>query len=154
MMERIGSLCLRPAVWTVAIVLWLGCCPYAALAAGFYDQPPIAEHELRQFIAELPAFRDWAHANGELAHPGLDDEGRPGFVYSAKTAARVEAMGWKPERFFCLMGRIAAAMAIQEMGNPGLNRPVDMPYVSAAEARLVRRHFDALVRAGDADTRN
>jgi hypothetical protein len=40
-------------------------------------------------------------------------------------------------------------MAILELGEPGVDRPVDMPYVSAAEARLVRRHFDALVRAGD-----
>jgi hypothetical protein len=137
-------------VWVAAVVcLWFAGLPCVVRAAGFYDQPPMTETELRQFIVDLPVFRTWVHTNGELTHPGLDDEGRPGFVYSPKAAARVEALGWKPERFFCLMGRIAAAMAILELGEPGLDRPVDMPYVSAAEARLVRRHFDALVRAGD-----
>jgi hypothetical protein len=109
----------------------------------------MTEQELLRFIGDLPVYRAWARQARELAHPGLGDDGRPTFVYSAQAAARVKEFGWEPKRFFCVMGRAAAALAMQEHGNPGTERPVDMPVVSPAEFNLVRRHSAVLIKAGE-----
>jgi len=121
--------------------------PRAAQSAGFYDQPPMTEAELVKFVDELPAYLAWARQNNEKAHPSLSDEGRADFTYSNKAAAKVESMGWKAKRFFCVMGRTAAAMALQSK-KPGAERPLMMPPVTPKELNLVRRHMDALEAAG------
>jgi hypothetical protein len=134
-------------------LFWLVCAQ--ARAENFYDQPPMTEAELLRFIKDLPLYRAWARQAKELAHPGMGEDGRPTFVYSATAAARVKSFGWTPKRFFCVMGRAAAALAMQEEGVPGAanaanaERPVDMPPVSPAEFDLVRRHSAALIKAGD-----
>jgi hypothetical protein len=109
----------------------------------------MTEEELLRFIKDLPVYRAWARQARELAHPGLSGEGRPTFVYSAAAAAKVKEFGWSPKRFFCVMGRAAAALAMQEHGDPGAERPVDMPRVSPAEFDMVRRHSAALIKAGN-----
>lgn len=123
-----------------------------ARAAGFYDQPPFDNAELTRFIDDFPRFRDWAKRApdlGDAPHPAVDANGLPGFAYSPAAAAEVERMGWKPERFFCIMGRAAAALADIEEGDAlaGANRPADMPQVTGAETELVRRQLSSLLRA-------
>ncbi len=120
-----------------------------ARAAGFYDQPPFDNAELTRFIDDFPRFRDWTKQKGEAPHPAVGTDGLPGFEYSPATAAEVERMGWKPERFFCIMGRSAAALADIEEGDAlaGANRPADMPQVTPAETELVRRQLASLLRA-------
>lgn len=123
-----------------------------ARAAGFYDQPPFDNAELTRFIDDFPRFRDWAKRTPNLGvapHPTVGADGQPGFEYSAPAAAEVERMGWKPERFFCIMGRSAAALADIEEGDAlaGANRPADMPQVTPAETELVRRQLASLLRA-------
>jgi hypothetical protein len=50
-------------------------------------------------------------------------------------------------RFFCVMGRTAAAMAMVSEGEDFKSRPSDMPAVSEKECGLVRRHLGELLRA-------
>lgn len=120
-----------------------------ARAAGFYDQPPFDNAELTRFIDDFPRFRDWAKRVNEAPHPSVGADGLPGFEYSAAATAEVERMGWKPERFFCIMGRSAAALADIEEGDAlaGAKRPADMPQVTPAETELVRRQLASLLRA-------
>lgn len=120
-----------------------------ARAAGFYDQPPFDNAELTRFIDDFPRFRDWVKRAGEAPHPSVGADGLPGFEYSAAAVAELERMGWMPERFFCIMGRSAAALADIEEGDAlaGANRPADMPQVTPAETELVRRQLASLLRA-------
>ncbi len=113
-------------------------------AAEFYDQQPVSEEELLKFIKDLPQYLAWARQHKEQAHPALDAQGRPDFVYSPQAAARAEQLGWKAERFFCVMGRTAAAMVLAGGRTALRDKPVDMPMVSPAELNLVRRHREAL----------
>ena len=149
--------CLRPRAFLVVpvacicLALFLLAAPEAR-AAGFYDQPPFDNAELTRFIDDFPRFRDWTKRTpdlGDAPHPAVDANGLPGFAYSPAAAAEVERMGWKPERFFCIMGRSAAALADIEEGDAlaGANRPADMPQVTGAETELVRRQLSSLLRA-------
>ncbi|HEU6438008.1 MAG TPA: hypothetical protein VE028_11190 [Nitratidesulfovibrio sp.] len=132
----------------ICLALLLLAAPQAR-AAGFYDQPPFDNAELTRFIDDFPRFRDWAKQKGEAPHPAVDASGLPGFDYSTAAATELERMGWKPERFFCVMGRSAAALADIEEGDAlaGANRPADMPQVTPAETELVRRQLASLLRA-------
>ncbi len=119
-----------------------------ALADGLYQQPPFTEPELNQFIDTLPRFREWVKANKEKTHPIVNDNGEPDMLYSEAAAETVRAAGWKPERFFCVMGRAAAAVAIIQQGNAITKTPpIDMPNVSDDELDLVRRHLPTLLKA-------
>jgi len=114
-----------------------------------YDkQPTITEKELLQFFQLLPKFRAWAHQNHEEAHPSLTN-GRPDFFYSNKAAAWIKENEWDPRRFFCVMGKMAAALVIIEEGNDFKGtRPKDMPTVSKLEKELAHRHLAQLLKAG------
>lgn len=120
-----------------------------------YDQqPPINEQELLTFLDLLPKFRAWARANHEEAHPYLNGN-RPDFTYSPKAAKWVEKNGFEPRRFFCVMGRMAAALVIVEEGFDAKNlRPKDMPVVTEKEADLARKHLGKMLRAGGATARD
>ncbi len=119
-----------------------------SLADGLYQQPPFTETELNQFIDTLPRFREWVKANKEKTHPIVNDNGEPDILYSEAAAETVRAAGWKPERFFCVMGRAAAAVAIIQQGNAITKTPpIDMPNVSDDELDLVRRHLPTLLKA-------
>ena len=116
-------------------------------AETLYGQPPFTETELNELVAALPRFRAWVSANGEAPHPALNADGEPDFLYSPKAAAYLQSMGWKPERFFCVMGRAAAAVAIIQQGNAITTRPpADMPNVSPAELEAVRKHLPAILQ--------
>ncbi len=115
-----------------------------------YDgQPEYTEDELLRFASTLPAFRTWCRQKGEQPHPSLRG-GRPDFVYSAAAADWARFHGWDDKRFFCVMGRSAAALA-QIMGREegGGGTPVfrDMPQVSRQELELAQRHLGELLRA-------
>lgn len=118
-------------------------------AVTVYDkQAPVSEKELLAFLQALPRFRSWAHENKEEAHPVLRN-GKADFLYSSKAAGWVESQGWDPVRFFCVMGRMAAAMVIVEEGNDMRGtRPPDMPGVSQSELDLARRHMGTMLTAG------
>ena len=115
-----------------------------------YDnQPPVTEREINAFVAILPSFRAWARQNGENAHPTLNSNGKPDFLYSVNAAKWVREHEFDPPRFFCIMGRMAAGMVIVEEGNDFKGtRPVDMPSVDKDELGLVRKHMKSLLRAG------
>mgnify|MGYP006946971997 CR=1 FL=1 len=110
-----------------------------ASAETLYNQPPFSEKELNQFIADLPRFRAWIKTNKEKAHPIVNEAGEPDFLYSKNAAGYIEAAGWKPERFFCIMGRAAAAVTKEP--------PVEMPNVSDDELDVVRRNLPGLLKA-------
>lgn len=117
-----------------------------------YDrQPPVTEQELTSFIALLPQFRAWARQSREEAHPIVNAAGQPDFQFSAKAASWVKDHGFDPVRFFCVMGRMAAGLAIIEEGNdmPGA-RPMDMPSVDQQEVSLCRKHLGELLTAAGA----
>ncbi len=121
-----------------------------ALADGLYQQPPFTETELNQFIDTLPRFREWVKANKEKAHPIVNDNGEPDMLYSDAAAETVRNAGWKPERFFCVMGRSAAAVAIIQQGEAIIKTPpVDMPNVSDDELDIVRRNLPSLLKAAN-----
>ncbi|MDR3044042.1 MAG: hypothetical protein LBU75_07230 [Desulfovibrio sp.] len=145
------AFCLAAPLACICLALLLLAAPEAR-AAGFYDQSPFDNAELTRFIDDFPRFRDWmkrAPDQGDAPHPSVGTDGLPSFEYSAVAAAELERMGWKPERFFCIMGRSAAALADIEEGDAlaGANRPADMPQVTPAETELVRRQLASLLRA-------
>ena len=116
----------------------------------YEKQPPVTDKELLSFLDVLPHFRAWAKANNEEAHPTLTN-GKPDFMYSPQAAAWVQQQGWDPVRFFCVMGRMAAALAIVEEGND-MNgvRSKDMPEVTEGELALARRHLGTMLKvSGD-----
>ena len=114
-----------------------------------YDkQPPVTDKELLNFLEILPQFRAWAKAGNEEAHPILRNN-KADFLYSPQAAAWVQAKGWNPVRFFCVMGRMAAALAIVEEGNDMRGeRARDMPDVTDADLALARRHLGSMLKAG------
>ena len=119
-----------------------------ATATVYEKQPPVQEKELLSFLELLPAFRSWAQTNQEEAHP-VQRQGKPDFLYSPNAAQWVKEHGWQPVRFFCVMGRMAAALVIVAEGNDmGNTRPPDMPPVSESELHLARRHMGAMLQAG------
>lgn len=118
--------------------------PDVAGATVYENQPPVSEQELAAFVDILPSFRAWARESHEEAHPVMSG-GQPDFLYSPSAGAWVEARGWRPKRFFCVMGRMAAAMLEAEEGND-LARAPDMPKVSASELALARKHLGSLLR--------
>lgn len=132
------------------------CLSFAGVFAGtahaktVYDkQAPFTDKELVSFMEMLPHFRAWAASSGEEAHPTVSSDGKADFVYSRKAADWVKARGWDPVRFFSVMGRAAAALAIVEEGNDLVTKkPTDMPKVTEDELDLVRRHLASLLRAG------
>ncbi|MBQ7739286.1 MAG: hypothetical protein IJT59_06510 [Desulfovibrionaceae bacterium] len=119
-----------------------------------YDnQPPTTEKELLTFLDLLPSFRTWARENHEEAHPYLNN-GRPDFIYSAKAAHWVEKKGFEPRRFFCVMGRMAAALVIVEEGfDTKTSRPKDMPVVTEKETALARKHLGKMLTASGASAK-
>ncbi|MBQ7586178.1 MAG: serine/threonine protein phosphatase [Desulfovibrionaceae bacterium] len=119
--------------------------------ATVYDQqPPTTEKELLKFLDLLPRFRAWARANREEAHPSLKNN-KPDFIYSEKAAAWVKTNGFEPRRFFCVMGRMAAALVIVEEGyDTKGTRPPDMPTVTESETTLARKHLGKMLQASGA----
>ena len=113
----------------------------------YAGQPAVTEKELLAFAEVLPRFRAWARDGHEEAHPVVRG-GKADFLYSPQAAEWVTAQGWQPARFFCVMGRLAAALVIVEEGNDMGTRPADMPSVSDEELALARRHLGILLTAG------
>lgn len=121
----------------------------ASSTVNVYDkQPPVTDKELLDFLDLLPQFRSWAKSNNEEAHPILRN-GKADFLYSPSAAAWVQEHKWNPVRFFCVMGRMAAALSIVEEGNDMTGaRSKDMPAVSEGELALARRHLGTMLKAG------
>ena len=119
----------------------------AGAANVYAGQPAVTEKELLAFAEVLPRFRAWARDGHEEAHPVVR-AGKADFLYSPQAAEWVTAQGWQPARFFCVMGRLAAALVIVEEGNDMGTRPADMPSVSPEELALTRRHLGILLTAG------
>ena len=121
----------------------------ASSTVNVYEkQPPVTDKELLDFLELLPQFRTWAKGNNEEAHPILRN-GKADFLYSPNAAAWVQAHKWNPVRFFCVMGRMAAALSIVEEGNDMTGaRSKDMPEVSEGELALARRHLGTMLKAG------
>lgn len=119
----------------------------AAAVSSVYDkQPDVTEKELFQFLDLLPQFRQWTRAEKEEAHPILR-KGKADFLYSDKAAQWVKEKGWDARRFFCVMGRMAAALVMVEEGGNSMARPKDMPEVSKAELELARKHLGSILKA-------
>ena len=114
----------------------------------YENHPPVTDKELVGFLEILPRFRAWAKEHKEEAHPVLRN-GKADFLYSPQAAEWVRAQGWDPVRFFCVMGRMAAALVIVEEGNDmSGTRPRDMPGVTEEELALARRHLGTMLKAG------
>ncbi|SDF89639.1 serine/threonine protein phosphatase [Desulfovibrio legallii] len=121
--------------------------PQKAALSVYEKQPPVTEKELLRFLDLLPQFRAWARAGNEEAHPILRNN-KADFLYSPQAAAWVQEKGWNPVRFFCVMGRMAAALAIVEEGNEMGARSRDMPDVAEEELALARKHLGSILKAG------
>ena len=119
----------------------------AAAVQSVYDkQPDVTEKELFQFLELLPHFRQWTRTEKEEAHPILR-KGKADFLYSDKAAQWVKEKGWDARRFFCVMGRMAAALVMVEEGGNEMARPKDMPEVSKVELELARKHLGSILKA-------
>ena len=118
----------------------------------YSSQPEFTEKELLRFAEVLPAFRAWARAQGEKAHPSVRS-GQPDFTYSRAAADWVVQHGWDEQRFFCVMGRAAAALATvtsaDDKGKAAKHK--DMPSVTQNELSLVQKHLGELLKAGSDD---
>ena len=114
-----------------------------------YAQGAYTEKELVSFIESMPHFLAWARAGKIKVHPVVNASGKPDFAYTPEAAAKAQDLGWEPRRFFCLLGRTAAALYLVEEGTDLMNAlPPDMPTVTDAEMALVRKHLASLLRAG------
>lgn len=123
--------------------------PRPAGLTVYERQAPITDKEVSAFVEVLPRFRRWARENSEDAHPVLNSDGKPDFIFSPQAAKWVRNNGFEPDRFFCVMGKLAAGMVIVEEGNDYKGtRPADMPEVSQEELDLARRHLGELLAAG------
>ena len=132
--------------------------PGAAAAAGkratvpapdVYAQGAYTEEELVRFMESMPHFLAWVRASKAKVHPVVNAAGKPDFVYTPEAAARVRELGWEPGRFFCLLGRTAAALYLVSEGTDFMGAlPPDMPTVTDVEMALVRKHLASLLRAG------
>ena len=121
----------------------------AVLAQDVYAQEAYTERELVSFIASLPHFLGWARTGKAKVHPVVNAAGKPDFVYTQEAAAKAQELGWEPRRFFCLLGRTAAALYLVEEGTDLMTAlPHDMPAVTETELALVRKHLTSLLRAG------
>ena len=117
-----------------------------------YAQAPFTEKELIRFIESMPHFLAWAHSSKAKAHPVVNDAGNPDFAYAPEAAVKAQELGWEPRRFFCLLGKAAAALYLVEEGTDRMQAlqamPPDMPTVTETEMALVRKHLASLLRAG------
>lgn len=113
----------------------------------YEGQSDFTEEELLRFIRHLPDFRSWLKTSGEKAEPTMK-KGKPDFAYSPGAAQWAEFRGWEARRFFCVMGRSAAAMVVVSEGEKEARRFRDMPRVSRAECDLVQKHLGELLKAG------
>jgi hypothetical protein len=121
----------------------------AAQATDVYAQDAYTEKELVRFIESMPHFLAWARAGKATAYPVVNAAGQPDFAYTQEAAAKARELGWEPRRFFCILGRSAAALYIVEEGADLTQAlPPDMPAVTDAEIALVRKHLASLLRAG------
>jgi len=121
----------------------------SAQAQDVYAQGPYTEKELVRFIESVPHFLAWAQSSKAKAHPMVNAAGKPDFAYTPEAAAKAQELGWDPRRFFCLLGRIAAALYLVEEGVDMLHEmPPDMPTVTEAEMALARKHLASLLRVG------
>lgn len=112
----------------------------------YEGQPPVTEKELLAFVDILPQFRTWTQTQHEEAHPVLRS-GRADFLFSNRAGDWVRDHGWDAPRFFCIMGKMAAALVIVEEGNDMQGtRPADMPDVTPQELSLARKHLGALLK--------
>jgi len=120
-------------------------------APDVYAQDPFTEKELIRFIESMPLFLAWARGSKAKAHPMTNAAGKPDFTYTQEAAAKAEALGWEPRRFFCLLGKAAAALYLVEEGTDRMQAlqamPPDMPTVAETEMALVRKHLASLLRA-------
>ncbi|MCR4666496.1 MAG: serine/threonine protein phosphatase [Desulfovibrio sp.] len=125
--------------------------PSTVSSQTVYDnQPKTTEKELLSFLTVLPEFRVWAQSHQEEAHPGLTN-GRPDFFYSQNAEKWITSKGWDARRFFCVMGRMAAALVVATEGNDLRGtRPADMPDVSDFETELAHKHLGRMLEAGGA----
>jgi hypothetical protein len=120
-----------------------------APAPDVYAQDAYTEKELVRFIESMPHFLAWVRASKAKTHPVVNAAGKPDFVYPPEAAARAQELGWEPRRFFCLLGRTAAALYLVGEGTDLTHAlPPDMPTVTETEMALVRKHLAALLRAG------
>ena len=125
--------------------------PGSSANVNVYEkQPPVTDKELLDFLELLPQFRAWAKSNNEEAHPIMRNN-KADFLYSPNAAAWVQAHNWNPVRFFCVMGRMAAALVIVEDGNDLQARPKDMPVVDKSEVELARKHLGSLLKVSMPD---
>ena len=130
----------------------------AAAAAGakavapspdVYAQDAYTEKELVRFIESMPQFLAWVRASKAKAHPTVNAAGKPDFAYTPEAAAKAQELGWEARRFFCLLGRTAAALYLVGEGMDAVQAlPPDMPAVTESEMALVRKHLGSLLRAG------
>ena len=121
----------------------------ARAGASVYAQEPYTEKELVRFIESMPHFLAWAQASKAKLHPATNAAGKPDFIYTPEAAAKTQELGWEPKRFFCLLGRTAAALYLVAEGADRSDAlPPDMPTVTAAEMALVRKHLASLLRVG------
>lgn len=112
----------------------------------YAGQPPITEKELLAFVDILPQFRQWARTQQEEAHPVLRS-GQADFLFSTRAGDWVREHGWDAPRFFCILGKMAAALVIVEEGNDMQGtRPADMPDVAPQELSLARKHLGELLK--------
>lgn len=125
-------------------------CAAAAVTTVYDGQAQVEEKELLRLLDMLPRFRSWARENRIEAHPVVR-RGKADFLYPEEAARWVEAQGWDARRFFCVMGRMAAALTIVEEGNELQTRPRDMPVVDKAEIELARKHLGSLLKVSMPD---
>lgn len=117
-----------------------------ANSSVYEGQPPVTEKEILAFVDLLPQFRRWAKSQKEEAHPTLRN-GQADFLFSPKAGEWVKEHGWDAPRFFCVMGKMAAALVIVEEGNDMQGtRPADMPAVVPQELSLARKHLGSLLK--------
>jgi hypothetical protein len=124
----------------------------AVPASNVYAQDPFTEKELIRFIESMPLFLAWARGSKAKAHPMMNAAGKPDFAYTQEAAAKAAELGWEPRRFFCLLGKAAAALYLVEEGTDRMQAlqtlPPDMPIVTETEMAFVRKHLASLLRAG------
>lgn len=115
-------------------------------AGSVYDnQAEFTEAELLKLCRDLPEFRAWVKTSGEKPHPSVR-KGKADFTYSEQAADWARFRGWDDRRFFCVMGRSAAAFA-QLTDGAKQSQYRDMPTLTRKELDLVELHMGEIMKA-------
>jgi hypothetical protein len=100
----------RLIVLCVSVILCLSIPPVIAGSSDEFE--PFTGEELTKFMADWPAFSQWAESTGQKYDPTAAPA--PGTNYGSELQEYLTGRGWKTERFFYVLSRVAYGLSAMQ----------------------------------------